>query len=272
MKERNKIEHPIILFYLISFLYSWIVWTGGIVMTAGTPSSANLAVSLGGIGSVLGVLFILIRGYDADERREYLSRLTRIQGVPTYIWVSVLLLPVLLTAISNVLALLIVGEPIRYPLLPLNDETLTRGILYLMFLFLFGPLPEEMAWRGVAFHALKRKRIVSAQLIVAFLWALWHLPLFYIRGSYQWSLGVYSMDFWLFFANIVSISFVYGWFYIKGGESILVVILSHYAVNLTGELFVTTPPAAQIQAVLSAMVGILALFDSCRISVERRSY
>jgi len=195
MKEKNKIEHPIILFYLISFLYSWVVWTGGIVMTDGTPSSAHLAVSLGGIGSVLGVLFILIRGYDADERHEYLSRLTRVRGVPIYIWVSVLLLPVSLTVISNVLALPIVGESTTYSLLSWNEKTLTRGIPYLMFLFLFGPLPEEMAWRGVAFQPLKRKRIVSAQLIVAFLWALWHLPLFYIRGSYQWSLGVYSMDF-----------------------------------------------------------------------------
>lgn len=66
-----------------------------------------------------------------------------------------------------------------------------------------GPVPEEPGWRGFALPRLQvRYGAVWATLIVAPLWAGWHLPLFQMKG---WS----SANPWQFLLILMGISFLF---------------------------------------------------------------
>ena len=56
---------------------------------------------------------------------------------------------------------------------------------FAIFILLFGPLPEEMAWRGYALDGLQSKwNALEASLILGIAWTIWHLPLF---KTHRWA-------------------------------------------------------------------------------------
>ncbi len=98
---------------------------------------------------------------------------------------------------------------------------------------------EEIGWRAYALEGLQRKvPIISASLIIGFFWAIWHLPLFFMEGTYQSQLGVGTAEFWTFHINILIGSPIYAWLYNKTGRVAFVAVLYHALGNLSGELFV----------------------------------
>ena len=242
----------VFIFYLIAFLYSWIVWTIGILSGSAMPPS--LAVTIGGAGPVIAAALCLLFLYTKRQRIDYLKRFAVLRfSVPVII---ILLLP---------FAAHLVSSRFIPQIAPAFHET---GWTYLIFLFVFGPLPEELAWRGIAFDELARGSILKAQLIVAVLWAVWHLPMFFIDGSYQAQLGLFSYEFWFFFISIIPVSFLTGFVYLSAGRSILAAALFHYAVNLSGQLFASKPNDILIETIIYAAAVIIFSLKFRRIKHE----
>lgn len=113
---------------------------------------------------------------------------------------------------------------------------------------------EEIGWRAYALEGLQRKvPIILAGLIIGFFWAIWHLPLFFMEGTYQSQLGVGTTAFWSFHINILIGSPIYAWLYNKSGRIAFVVVLYHALGNLSGELFVS------VSVINTAVEFLLAL-------------
>jgi len=111
-------------------------------------------------------------------------------------------------------------------------------LFYLLFTLIFGPLPEELAWRGYALDRLQKKwNAFYSSIILGILWVLWHLPLFFMVGTYQsGEIIIGSMRFWLnYCAGIIATTILMTWVYNNTNRSTLLAILSHFMVNLTGE-------------------------------------
>ncbi len=90
----------------------------------------------------------------------------------------------LATAIS-----LLFGQPIeQFSLSP--EFTIFGGEAFLILVILFlAPTFEELGWRGYGMDSLKEgKSLMKVTLIFALLWNLWHLPLFFVKGYYQFEL------------------------------------------------------------------------------------
>ena len=90
----------------------------------------------------------------------------------------------------------------------------------MVFLLLFGPLPEEMGWRGYALDRLHSRWAPGRQ---ACCWgpsgACGVLPLFFVGGSYQNTLGVGTAGFWLFMAQVIAVTPLMTWIYNHTGEA-----------------------------------------------------
>jgi len=99
---------------------------------------------------------------------------------------------------------------------------------------------EEVGWRGFALPRLAHQLgLAAASILLGVIWALWHLPLFFLPGT-----GSDGQSFPLYMLHITAISVAMAWLYWKTGGSLLLVMLMHASVNNTTEIVHTAVPGA----------------------------
>ena len=128
-------------------------------------------------------------------------------------------------AVSGVSALLGVPESQAQHELPAPVGTL---VLLLAILALTDGLGEEVAWRGYLLpRLLSRHSALTASLILAAGWWLWHLPLIGTDGA-----ALEGEPWWLLLANLTALSIVFTFVFLHTRGSVLIAILLHAACNL----------------------------------------
>ena len=96
-----------------------------------------------------------------------------------------------------------------------------------LFILLFIGLGEEPGWRGFALSQLQtRYSPAIASLILAPLWALWHLPL--IGNEFPWPIVA------PFLLSVFGATFMLTWVFNGTKESLLLPMLLHATVNTVG--------------------------------------
>lgn len=226
-------------YFALAYGWSWIFLVPAVLagLDANQPLVIGLRV-LSGIGPALSALFLLYTFDSPQRRREYWKRLISLRGIKHLWWVVILLTPLVLTLLSGGIAFFL-GEGGIQLESGLPDATNPLGWLgFVIFVLAFGPVPEEMGWRGYALDGLQsRWNPLSSSLVLGAAWSLWHLPLFFIEGTYQASLGIFSDEFWIFSIMMIPESILMTWIYNNTSRSILSAVLFHFAINLTGEIF-----------------------------------
>jgi membrane protease YdiL (CAAX protease family) len=99
---------------------------------------------------------------------------------------------------------------------------------------------EEIGWRGFALPKLaKRIGLAWASLVIGIVWALWHLPLFFLAGS-----GSTGQSFPLYLLHVTALSVAMAWLYWRSAGSLLLVMLMHASVNNTTNVVPAALPNA----------------------------
>ncbi len=99
---------------------------------------------------------------------------------------------------------------------------------------------EEVGWRGYLLPLLARRMGLGAASIgLGLVWALWHLPLFYIEGS-----GSTGQSFPVYASHVTALSVAMAWLYWRTGRSLLLVMVMHAAVNNTTGVVASAVPGA----------------------------
>ena len=102
--------------------------------------------------------------------------------------------------------------------------------LVVLAAFVANGLGEEVGWRGFAQPTLQRTHgLVASSLMVALVWALWHVPSFGVVETYR-TMGLAIIPLLMF--GLGSGAIVFGWLYTRSGGSILIVALAHLGLNM----------------------------------------
>jgi membrane protease YdiL (CAAX protease family) len=114
---------------------------------------------------------------------------------------------------------------------------------------------EELAWRGAALPRLQAKyNALTSSLILSIPWILFHLPLFFTKGSTQ-----ENMSFIAYAVQLAAVSILFTWLYNNTRGSVLLAYLMHAAMNTWTEFF-AIDAANQIQAwTMNAVLVLLAV-------------
>lgn len=207
-------------------------------------------------------------------QRDYWQRVVGIRRIPP-VWYAVILLYFPLKSCLAALFDWLQGGSGIAP------ETLTRFlerplmvVPTVIFWFLFGPLPEELGWRGYALDGLQaRYNALVSSLIVGIVWSLWHLPLFLIPGTWQAdTLGFATPAFWRFMLALVVESPLYAWIYNNCDRATLAPILFHFVGNSFGELFALSPRAEAYNFTLSIVTVIFVAIAWKPATLTREKY
>lgn len=133
------------------------------------------------------------------------------------------------------------------------------SILGIVIPLLLAPTIEELGWRGYGVDSLRAYfNLFTASVLFGVLWAIWHLPAFFIKGYYHnqlWQLGsIYVIN---FFVSVFVIAFIMNWIYYKTDRSIPAVILFHSILNLSSMLLRTEHFTKCIATVLLCIILII---------------
>ena len=98
---------------------------------------------------------------------------------------------------------------------------------------------EEVGWRAYALPRLATHvGLGGASVLLGVIWALWHLPLFFLEG------GSKGQSFPIYLMYVTALSVAMAWLYWKTGRSLLLAMLMHASVNNTGEIVPVALPRA----------------------------
>ena len=197
-------------FFGLIFGLSWLFWVPATLFHATEPAFPILELHyLGGLMPPVVAIALLHLQHTRAEQRDYWQRVVDFKRIRLGWYAVILLTPSAFTALSALCDRLLGG---RGAVLNAASSFMHQpvGIVrFAMSTLLFGPLPEELAWRGYALDRLQmRWNTLMSSLMLEGVWTVWHLPLFFIKGSYQHGLGVGTLGFWLFMMDKVPQSII----------------------------------------------------------------
>jgi uncharacterized protein len=251
-------------FFMIAFGISWFFWIPATFAKENVLGSAwVILLYLGGLGPPVAGITLTYLNKDKAYQKEYWQRALnpkRIGGK----WYLVILFayPILVLSVAWILN----GQiQITETLKELWEQPLSL-ITFVIFIFIFGPLPEELGWRGYVLDELQeRVNAVVASIVLGAIWAIWHLPLFFMNGTYQNEMGIGTPSFWQFCIFAVVFSVLITWVYNNNRRSTLSAALFHFTVNLTGNLMEISPTEELIRNILLVIITII-IVQICGVS------
>jgi membrane protease YdiL (CAAX protease family) len=233
------------------------------------------------IAMVLGVSGPMITGIgftyltrDKAGRRDYWKRVVDFKRIPARWYLVIILFVPALNLLAALIDRVAGGSGAAWGESILQIATNPFAIFMSAIFATIIPFIEELGWRGYALDRLQEKySALASSLILGVVWSLWHLPLFFVPGSYQASLGIGTLAFWLFFIGMVPLTLVFTWIYNNTNRSTLAVILFHAMVNFTGELIAISMRADTYATLLwiAAAVGITLIWGAQTVARSSRS-
>jgi membrane protease YdiL (CAAX protease family) len=210
---------------------------------------------LGGLGPPVAGISLTYLYKDKAYQKEFWQRAVNPNRIGGKWYLVILLAYPILTLLVSV----IVQSQIQLSemLKELLEQPLAL-ITFVIFIFIFGPLPEELGWRGYVLDELQERiNAVGASIVLGIMWAIWHMPLFFMRGTYQNELGFGTLSFWQFCFFAVVFSILITWVYNNNHRSTLSAALFHFTVNLTGNLIEISATEELIRNILLLIITIM---------------
>jgi uncharacterized protein len=230
MRSRRRGHLPVLPFFALTFAWTWSIWWGAVAigLTFDQPAF-RLLYLLGVFGPLVGAAWVVHRG-GYIYRRDFLRRVWDPRRIPAMWWLALVGVAAGPAALGAAVAAM-TGATAAVP-----DYSVGFVGAVVTFAMVAG-LAEEPGWRGAASDAWQdRTRPVRAALGIGAFWALWHLPLHFVEGSYQHSVGFGSVRFWLTNLALVQLGVLFLWLANGARGSILVAILAHAGFNAAGQL------------------------------------
>ncbi len=225
-------------FFLLTFIYSWIIWIPsvldgiGVNLPFNVTSYSLVVVVIGAFAPLMAAITLVAREAGWKGIKAFFGKVLDFRAKPIY-WVIALGLPLLIHTIAHYLALT-VGLDVANTLFPADVPVspVVLAIPYLFLMLLIGGGQEEFGWRGYAQEPLQEKiGVIPASLVIGVIWGFWHLPLWFMAGDLH---SAYS--FLAFVLMTTSISIIYGWLYNSSGKKLIVVMFFHAMSNTAAPL------------------------------------
>lgn len=264
-------RHPLVSFFVLANLLSWLAWTPYVLSENGLGLWAYRYPDVLGTSQILGVLpgaylgpvfsafLVTLIADGRDGLRRWVRRLWHWRV--RWHWYAVALLGV--PAVLLLTGLVFNGGRISAP----SVLVLAVYVPALLLQMVTTGLAEEPGWRDFALPRLQNRfGPLRASLVLGPMWAAWHLPLFLSDwGGYpdaHWSRPL------VFIVFCVSFNFVVSWVFNRTGQSLPLVMLLHVSVNnfssvvwselfpsLSSDLTLVAQATAAVVAAVVVLVG-----------------
>jgi membrane protease YdiL (CAAX protease family) len=243
MNHKSQPMKEVVLFFAITLGLALVFWGPLVLFQVPTisfvgdvkgPVWAIILFMLNGFGpSVVAIVLTWVRGGKIGLK-QFLKRV--IQFNIGWQWYLAAIAVVVLPTLGQLLIIRMLGQSFNY----MGFITQLGSFIPLIII---GPLSEELGWRGYALERLQTKwSALVSSIVVGTLWALWHLPLFYMVGTSQHEL---HLSFISFMAGLIALSILFTWLNNNTDHSIWTAVFFHWLFTYSGQVvasYVTRSP------------------------------
>lgn len=216
-------------FLLLAFGWSWAFWLPEALVAEGYLESVPSLPALGAYGPSLAAFVLVTYENGRAGARRLARRAVRIDFPKRWFVPALLLSPAI---VVGALAVAVVTD--TTPSFPWRDNLVLFPITFVFVLLLGGPIQEEFGWRGFLVENLQNRfSALGTGVAVGLLWALWHLPLFFVPSDTVY----YRNPFLGFVVSITLLSVLMTWVYNNTNGSLLPALLFHASFNWSQLMF-----------------------------------
>jgi membrane protease YdiL (CAAX protease family) len=219
-------------FYLTVFIFTWAFWIAAIFV----PEYLRMPLMLLGlfVPSVTAIVTI-VTSKSKTLKQDFKQKMFGAFRVKPPVVIAAILAFFAVIAVSILLSTL-AGQSLEQFSFT-EDFSFSIGGSSALLTIVLAALLEEMGWRGYAEDAIASYcSWWKESVIFGLVWALWHLPLFFVPGSYHYNIlqqnPLYMVN---FFVSIMPLGFIVTWVYVKNNRSIFATMIFHFFVNLLQE-------------------------------------
>ena len=253
-------------FYITVFALTWGFWILALIFK--NTSLLFLFMLLGLImPAATAVVTVLTSGNDmlkADLKRKILG-FYRIN--PVYIIIPVILF-FIVVFLSISTSVLFGGSAEQFSFT--DGFSFSIGGTSALLTILLASVIEELGWRGYGEDAVGYYHSwFKESLIFGCVWACWHLPLFWIPGTYHYGLREMGLLYVInFLVSAVPVDFLQTWVYVKNNRSMLATIIFHLFLNVMQEKIAMTPETKCIETVFMALAAVVVVITNKEMFFE----
>ena len=239
----------VVRYYLLACGISWAVWAPLAALALGwtTAEAPRYLHLIGGLGPALAAVVVAGSCGDGATRR-LLARVSRVDR-----WVAVAIAGPVVLYLGAALGVTLAGGTIQLALTGTSTEFPGLGLVggALANILCYG-LGEEIGWRGFVLPRLQRTMSATrASLVIAALWAAWHLPLLAFSGMA--AMGPAAALGWL--ASMFAGSFLMTFLFNASRGNVLAVAVFHG----TLDVLMNSPVGSSLQSAMGALVTVAGL-------------
>ncbi len=243
-------------FFTITYLLTYISWSIAAVISyqPGGEEIFLLFMLPGLFAPFLVALYMIRSSHSNDLWQTFKDRLFNLTLINPRTFLPSLLITPVAILIAAFISILIGGNPAQLQFA--EGFSFTIGMVPTLVVLILAATFEELGWRSYAMDSLhSRYDYFWATFIFALLWSGWHIPMFYIQGSYQNVIGLESPWFAAnFLLSIIPLAFIISWICKSNRGSISAAVILHFFINLSQEALSITQVTKCIET------GILCIF------------
>jgi membrane protease YdiL (CAAX protease family) len=266
-------HHPLLSYFLLAYAISWAFFVPFVylwrVVLDGQFEWWLIVFLPGGYGPTIAALVMAgVIGGKQGVKRLLATLLVWRVGWVWYLFAG--LLPVALFGVAAFLSSFLGTAAAFEP-----AKMLSNAPIALLVALPFGPMGEELGWRGFALPRLReRMGPWASTLVLGFAWTFWHLPMFWFPGAaipsfMELSLGSIA----LYLAQITAVAGLLTILFEHTRGSVLLAILLHLTFNASENIVFAGLPgmeASQKRTVFILNIVLLSAVAAVGLMVSSR--
>lgn len=222
-------KHPVWSFLILNYIISWtfLYPSYQIILEEQKITPLALIGLIGAYGPSIAAI-IVQSIIDTTRLKTLLKKIIQFKAKVSMV-VFIISGPLVFYLLSYILATLYFEQYIKLDLM----LGLTNIPLWFIAALPFGPLGEELGWRGFMLpQLLKNNTLIKSSICVGLAWGIWHFASFTFPDAALpdfFEVSIYTIL--LYFVNTIALSLVFSYVFIKTKGSVFYAILLHTFFN-----------------------------------------
>jgi membrane protease YdiL (CAAX protease family) len=233
----------LLLFFFIVFLVAWLFFiTASLLSDNGQLSTlSHLLIFIGAISPGLVAVFLTAITTGSEGVKLLIHKISfKNTRAVWYIFA--------VTFIAFIKGLAALVFFLVYNAWPQFGTTAWYVMLFAIAVSMWTQAGEEIGWRGYALPLMSKKfDLARSSILLGIIWAIWHLPLFYIAAA-----DTYNQSFPMYLLQVTGLSVIMAWLFWKVNGNLLPLMVFHAAINNTKDIVPSASKASASPFTLNA--------------------